>query len=92
MKRRAGQLLLQHQLLLGHLEHILHQLVHLKLLPVVSFLAQIDCLHAVLSICARRVEELARGLVGLAFVVDPIRREELADVPVALAASLHVRV
>ena len=51
-----------------------------------------DRLHAVLSICARRVEDLARGLVGLAFVVDPIRREELADVPVALAASLHLRV
>ena len=73
-------------------EHLLHKLLHLELLPVVSFLAQIDCLHAVLSICARRVEDLARGLVGLAFVVDPIRREELADVPVALAAGLHLRV
>ena len=51
-----------------------------------------DRLHAILSICARRVEDLARGLVGLAFVVDAIRWEELADVPVALAPSLHLRV
>ena len=73
-------------------EHLFHEFLHLELLPVVSFLAQMDRLHAILSICARRVEDLARGLVGLAFVVDAIRREELADVPVALGASFHLRV